>query len=80
MNSNKALRRAAILYGCTTKLSNAHKPVWHDTAPPESSGAKIQPDYFVRMKIVRSNYDDLSRVLDLAKPMEGETVLNTVWI
>ncbi len=57
--------KSAILYGCPTKLSNAHKKV---------SGNK-QPDFFVRMDTIEG---DCSSALSKAKPMHGETVLNTV--
>lgn len=57
--------KSIVLYGCHIKLSNAHKPV-HGTN---------QPPYYVRMKEVQG---DMAHALDKAKPLPGETVLNTV--
>lgn len=69
--------RIAILYGSPTKLTNAHKLVSH-IAGPMGHRAKKQPEYFIRMETMEMDYDDLSRSLELAKPMAGEIVLNTV--
>lgn len=63
-----------ILYGSPTKLSNAHKPVRNHGIP--CNGGKQQPEYFVRMKCV-GEVGDLE-ALDMARPMKGETVLNTI--
>lgn len=63
-------RKVAILYGSPTKLTNAHKPVAH-------IGGFAQPNYFVRMEVKNTNFD-LSDTLRLAKPQDGETLLNTV--
>lgn len=57
--------KSIVLYGCHIKLSNAHKPV-HGTN---------QPPYYVRMDTVEG---DAVHALDKAKPLPGETVLNTV--
>ena len=65
--------RSLILYGSPTKLSNAHKLVTVPPQPPH--GAKRQPDYFVRVDTFNGSMD---AALDAAKPMPGETVLNTV--
>ena len=65
-----------ILYGSMHKLTNAHKPV-HS----KSTGGKLrrggfqQTPYYVRMKVVPF---DMATALDKAKPMIGETVLNTI--
>lgn len=57
---------AAILYGSPTKLSNAHFPV----------GNMHGQNYYVRMVIAKGF--DCEGLLKHAKPLEGETVLNTV--
>jgi len=71
-----SLMRIAILYGSPTKLTNAHKLVSH-IAGPMAHGAHRQPKYFVRMETMNIK-GDLADALDLAKPMDGEVVLNTV--
>lgn len=67
--------QSLILYGSPKKLTNAHKLVSHigNAIPP--NGAKAQPEYYVRMKVLNCGFED---ALFHAKPMEGETVLNTV--
>lgn len=64
--------RAAIFYGSRVKLTNAHKAVHHATKPPTG---EAQPPYFVRMVVRNMSMED---ALDKAKPMVGETVLNSV--
>jgi len=58
--------RSLILYGSKVKLTNSHKLV---------TGWRNQPDYYVRVDTFNGDYPE---ALDKAKPMEGETVLNTV--
>lgn len=67
--------KTAILYGSRVKLTNAHKPVHTVGNPNPPRGAEKQPAYFVRMKVTPW---DLDEALLKAKPMVGETVLNTV--
>lgn len=67
--------KSAIFYGSKTKLTNAHKPVHTVGNPNPPNGAKGQPEYFVRMQTV---YGDDSTALIQARPMPGETVLNSV--
>lgn len=67
--------KCAILYGSPVKLTNAHKPVHTRGNPKPPHGAKPQPAYYVRMKIIN---DDIVGALNKAKPLHGETVLNTV--
>jgi len=57
--------KTAILYGATTALTPKHKAVNRGTVP-----------YFVRMEECKAR--DVLAALNLARPMEGETVLNTV--
>ena len=57
--------KSLIIYGSQTKLTNVHKLV---------TGPK-QPKYFVR---VNQFNGDMTQALEKAKPMTGETVLNTV--
>jgi hypothetical protein len=61
------MTKSLILYGARTKLTDAHKPV-------HSNNGK-QSKYYVRMQQVNKNIDD---ALDAAKPMAGETVLNSI--
>lgn len=68
--------KTAILYGSSCKLTKAHKPVHNHGNPPK--GAQKQPPYFVRMKVLECG--DLLDALNKAKPMPGETVLNTVHV
>ena len=63
--------KSLIFYGSPRKLSNAHKPVTI-TRP---GTMYHQPEYYVRADLVDG---DCESALDKAKPMEGETVLNTV--
>lgn len=63
--------KSAILYGSPLKLTKAHKPV-HNHG---DIGGNRQPEYFVRMDTVEG---DVALAFDKAKPMTGETVLNTV--
>lgn len=64
--------KSLILYGSPTKLTNAHKPVTVGTVPPRG---QPQIPYFVRADTFNG---DIDSALEHAKPMEGETVLNTV--
>lgn len=57
--------KSIVLYGSSTKLTKAHKRV---------HGMKQHP-YYVRMKEVDG---DMGNALSKAKPLFGETVLNTV--
>jgi len=59
--------KSLIVYGCFSKLTNAHKRVTNPKAG--------QPFYYVRVKVVAG---DCSEALGHAKPMTGETVLNTI--
>lgn len=59
------MKRTIILYGSNKQYSNAHKRV-HNAG---------QPEYFVRMQVHPGTLDD---ALAAAKPLSGETVLNTV--
>jgi hypothetical protein len=56
--------RSAILYSALTKLSDQHYPV-----------GKLPAVVYVRMKLVNTDY---VHALDLAKPQDGETVLNSI--
>ncbi len=67
--------RSAIFYGSPTKLTNAHKPVHHLSNPHPPNGGKAQTEYYVRMDTFNG---DCVGALEKAKPMDGETVLNTV--
>lgn len=58
------MKKSVILYGSFEKLSNAHKLV---------AGNK-QVKYFVRMDTF---HGDQLEALNGAKPMDGETLLNT---
>lgn len=60
--------KSLIIYGSHTKLTNAHKPVIPQT--PFAVG-----QYFVRTESFNGDYPE---ALEKAKPMEGETVLNSV--
>ena len=62
------MRTVLIVYGSSRQLTNAHKPVHH---------SRKQPAYFVRIDAVKSDLD-LCDTLQLAKPMEFETLLNTI--
>lgn len=57
--------KSFIFYGSPVKHTHAHRLV---TQPP-------QPEYFVRAETVDG---DEAQALDRAKPMMGETVLNSV--
>lgn len=63
--------KSYVLYGSPLKLTNAHKPV-HSHG---NIGGNRQPEYFVRMDTVEGG---MVQALDKAKPMVGETVLNSV--
>lgn len=60
-----AVKRTYILYGSDKQYSAGHKRV-------HSSG---QPPYFVRMEVHPGTLD---QALAEAKPIRGETVLNTI--
>ena len=57
--------KTAIIYGAPTALTPQHKAV--------NRGATA---YFVRMEVC--DEEDCLRALDKARPLEGETVLNSV--
>jgi hypothetical protein len=61
--------KAAILYGCRRQISPLHRPV-HLPGGGE---------YFVRADVVDWR-EDIGALLEQAKPVAGETVLNTVWV
>lgn len=65
---SKQLMKSAILYGSRVKLTGAHKPVF---TPRNGKRA----EYYVRVKVVDL---DINEALLKARPMVGETVLNTV--
>jgi hypothetical protein len=62
--------KSLILYGSPKKLTNAHKLVTVHTTFK-------QPEYYVRADLFHGGID---AALEKAKPMTGETVLNTVEI
>lgn len=59
-------QKSLILYGAEQPLTNSHKLV---------TGWRNQPEYYVRAETFNG---DCREALDKSKPMEGETVLNTV--
>jgi hypothetical protein len=78
--------KIAILYGSPRKLSNAHKLVSHHGG---SKDFGCQPLYYVRMKVLNwkarqkrfQGEFGLDEAMRFAEPpMEGETLLNTVYI
>jgi hypothetical protein len=62
--------KSLILYGSPIKLTNAHKLV-------TTNATFKQPAYYVRADLFHGGIDS---ALQKAKPMTGETVLNTVEI
>lgn len=66
--------KSLILYGSPTKLSKVHKLVTVRTVPPARDP---QPLYYVRAKLINA---DMEYALSIARPQQGETVLNTVEI
>ena len=66
--------KSLILYGARKKLTKAHTLVsWK----PHGKTHVVQPKYYVRVS--QFDGDDLSALAN-AKPMKGESVLNTVEI
>jgi hypothetical protein len=57
--------KSFILYSSTEKLSNAHRLVT----------GKGQPKIYVRAKVVKG---DIGEALASARPLKGETVLNSI--
>lgn len=62
--------KSLILYGSATKLSKAHYRVTR-----HGSNRFPTPLYFVRAQVFNG---DVEAALSKAKPLPGETVLNTV--
>ena len=65
------MNKSLILYGSPIKLTNAHKLV------TVTNTTFKQPAYYVRADLFHGGID---AALEKAKPMTGETVLNTVEI
>ena len=65
--------KSLIIYGSRVKLTNAHKLVTSRMKPPTG---EAQPEYFVRVKVVNTDFE--TALYKHARPMSGETVLNTV--
>lgn len=63
--------KSLILYGSPHKLTKSHKLVTHQI----SSKLCPVPKYYVRAKVF---HGDTLTALDKAKPLPGETILNTV--
>jgi hypothetical protein len=82
-----APRKIGVLYGCSKKLTNAHKLVSFHATDRDKFGC--QPPYYVRLKVINwkarmkslQGEFGLVEALDNADPpMEGETLLNTVYV
>lgn len=69
--------KSAVFYASPTKLTKSHKPVHHRRKGCNfiPNGATPQPEYFVRMEVVKL---DIDTALLKARPYPGETVLNSI--
>jgi len=80
-------RKIGVLYGSAKKLTNAHRLVSFHAVAGDKFGC--QPPYYVRLKVINwkarsrklQGEFGLEQALSIADPpMEGETLLNTVYL